>query len=201
LISWRAFVHPSAVIETNVEIQDDVKIWHFCHVREHAVIEHHVSLGKDVYVDIGVRIGHHTRIQNGVSVFQGLRISPWGFVGPHVIFTNDPTPRVGSKAWQIVPTGLETGMSIGAGAIIRCGVTIGAFAMIGAGAIVTKDIPPFHLAIGFPAQCHQMVCACGRTFLPIASKDSDLVRECCAQNLVPELLTEVRELMRQRQLS
>jgi acyl-[acyl carrier protein]--UDP-N-acetylglucosamine O-acyltransferase len=201
LISPRAFVHPSAVIENDVEIQDNVKVWHFCHVREHAVIEHDVSLGKDVYIDIGVRVGHHTRIQNGVSVFQGLKISPWGFVGPHVIFTNDPTPRVGSIAWHIVPTRLETGMSIGAGAIIRCGVTIGAFAMIGAGAIVTKDVPPFHLAIGFPAQCHQMVCACGRTFLPIASRDSELVRDCCVQNLVPELLTEAHALMQQRRLS
>jgi hypothetical protein len=72
--------------------------------------------------------------------------------------------------------------------------------MIGAGAIVTKDVPPFHLAIGFPAQCHQMVCACGRTFLPIASRDSELVRDCCVQNLVPELLTEAQELMEQRRL-
>jgi carbonic anhydrase/acetyltransferase-like protein (isoleucine patch superfamily) len=92
-------------------------------------------------------------------------------------------------------------MSIGAGAIIRCGITIGAFAMIGAGAIVTKDVPPFHLAVGFPAQCRQMVCSCGRTFLPIATKDSELVRDCCSRNLVPELLAEVQELMKKRRMS
>ena len=201
MISPRAFIHSSAVIEPQAEIQGEVKVWHFCHIREDAVLEHHVSLGRDVYVDKGVRIGHHTRVQNGVSIYQGLRISPWGFIGPHVIFTNDPAPRVGSKTWKIVPTSLEMGMSIGAGAIIRCGVTIGAFAMIGAGAIVTKDVPPFHLAIGFPAQCSQMTCACGQTFLPIASRDSDLVRECCRQNLESELLNEVQGLMERRHRS
>ncbi len=201
MISPHAFVHSTAVVEPLAEIQDHVKVWHFCHIRENAVLEHHVSLGRDVYVDIGVRVGHHTRIQNGVSVFQGLTVSPWGFIGPHAIFTNDPAPRVGSKSWKIVPTVLETGMSIGAGAIIRCGITIGAFAMIGAGAIVTKNVPPFHLAVGFPAECRQMVCACGQTFLPIATNDKELVRDCCLRNLVPELLTEVQDLMKKRRMS
>ena len=200
MISPHAYIHPTAVVESQAEIQDRVKVWHFCHIRDQAVLEHDVSLGKDVYVDTGVRIGHHTRVQNGVSIFQGLEIAPWGFIGPHAIFTNDPAPRVGSKSWKIVPTVLQTGMSIGAGAIIRCGITIGAFAMIGAGAIVTKDVPPFHLAIGFPAHTQQMVCSCGRTFLPIASKDSELIRDCCVQNLVPELLEEVRELMESRRV-
>lgn len=201
MISPGAFIHPTAILESEIEIYEDVKIWHFCHIRSHAILERHVSLGRDVYVDAGVHIGHHTRVQNGVSLYQGLNIAPWGFIGPHSIFTNDPVPRVGTKSWSIVPTTLETGMSIGAGAIVRCGVTIGAFALIGAGAIVTKDVPPFHLAMGLPAQCHQMICACGRTFLPIASKDSELVRTCCRDNLVPELLEEVEEYMKQRRMS
>lgn len=192
------YAHPTAVVEEGAKLSEDVKVWHFCHVRKGATLERAVSLGKDVYVDTDVRIGHHTRIQNGVSIYQGLEIGAWCFVGPHVIFTNDQTPRVGSKAWKIVPTKLEKGMSIGAGAIIRCGVTVGAFSMIGAGAIVTKDVPAFHLAIGFPAQCHQMVCACGQTFLPIASKDSELLRDCCQNNLLPELMEEVKELLEQR---
>jgi acetyltransferase-like isoleucine patch superfamily enzyme len=192
------YAHPTAVVEDGANLAEDAKVWHFCHVRKGAILEKAVSLGKDVYVDSGVRIGHHTRVQNGVSIYQGLEIGPWCFVGPHVIFTNDQTPRVGSKAWNIVPTKLEMGMSIGAGAIIRCGVTVGAFAMIGAGAIVTKDVPPFHLAMGFPAQCHQMVCACGQTFLPIATKDAELLRDCCQNNLLPELLVEVKELLAKR---
>lgn len=192
------YSHPTAVVEDGANLQEDVKVWHFCHVRKGATLEKAVSLGKDVYVDTGVRIGHHSRVQNGVSIYQGLEIGPWCFVGPHVIFTNDQTPRVGSRAWKIVPTKLEMGMSIGAGAIIRCGITIGAFSMLGAGAIVTKDVPPFHLAMGFPAQCHQMVCACGQTFLPIASKDSELLRDCCKANLLPELFVEVEALLRSR---
>lgn len=195
------YAHPTAIVETGARLEEDVKVWHFCHVRNGAVLERSVSLGKDVYIDCDVKVGHHTRIQNGVSVYQGLEIGPWSFVGPHVIFTNDQTPRVGSRAWKIVPTKLEMGMSIGAGAIIRCGITIGAFAMIGAGAIVTKDVPAFHLAIGFPAQCHQMVCACGQTFLPIASKDSELLRDCCKQNLIPELYEQVDAFLQQRKLA
>ena len=194
----KAYVHSSAFVEDGAELQDDVKIWHFCHVRKNSVLEPSVSLGKDVYIDSGVRVGHHTRIQNGVSVYQGIKIDPWCFIGPHVIFTNDQSPRVGTKNWQVVETTLQVGMSIGAGAIIRCGVTIGSFAMIGAGAIVTKDVPPFHLAMGFPAQCHQMVCACGKTFLPIATKDSELIRDCCKENLLPELYQSVLELMLHR---
>lgn len=195
-----AYAHPSAYIEDNVELHEGAMVWHFCQVRKNAVLEKSVSIGKDVYIDAGVRVGHHSRIQNGVSVYQGLKISPWCFIGPHVIFTNDQSPRVGTKSWSIVETNLETGMSIGAGAIVRCGITIGAFAMIGAGAIVTKDVPPFHVAIGFPAQCHQMVCACGQTFLPIASKDSELIRECCKQNLVSELYDEVSAFISRRKV-
>jgi len=194
----KGYAHPSSFVEEGAILEDDAKVWHFCHVRKGAVLGNSVSLGKDVYIDTGVHVGHHSRIQNGVSVYQGLKIAPWCFVGPHVIFTNDQNPRVGTKSWELVETNLEIGMAIGAGAIIRCGVTIGAFAMIGAGAIVTKDVPPFHLAMGFPAQCHQMVCACGKTFLPIASPDSDLVRDCCKENLVPELYQEVLELMLRR---
>lgn len=195
-----SYIHTSAFVEDGVELREGAKVWHFCHVRKGAVLEENVSIGKDVYVDANVRIGKNTRVQNGVSLYTGLKIAPWCFIGPHVIFTNDQTPRVGTKSWKVVETHLETGMSIGAGAIIRCGVKIGAFAMIGAGAIVTKDVPPFHLAMGFPAQCHQMVCACGQTFLPIATKDSELIRDCCHQNLMPELLAEVTALLEQRKL-
>lgn len=194
-IAKDAYVHPSAYVEAAVEIQEEAKVWHFCQVRKDAVLEKGVSLGKDVYIDAGVRVGHHTRIQNGVSVYQGLKISPWCFIGPHVIFTNDQSPRVGSRSWTLVETTLETGMSIGAGAIIRCGITIGSFAMIGAGAIVTKDVPPFHVAVGFPAQCSQLVCACGQTFLPLSSPKSELLRDCCKKNLVPELYKVAQELV------
>ena len=182
-----AFVHPTAVIDEGAVLHEGVKVWHFCHVRSTAILERDVSLGRDVYVDSGVRVGRGSRIQNGVSVFAGLRIAPWCFIGPHVTFTNDISPRAGKKSWKIVETHLETGSAIGAGAIIRCGITLGAFAMVGAGAIVTKAVPAFHLALGFPAECRQMVCACGETFLPIASTSAELVRDCCREQLAEDL--------------
>lgn len=195
VISAHAYVHPSAFVEEGAEIEDKVKVWHFCHVRKNAVLENSVSLGKDVYIDVDVRVGRHSRIQNGVSVYQGLKIAPWCFIGPHAIFTNDQTPRVGSKVWNVVETNLEFGMSIGAGAVIRCGITIGAFAMIGAGAIVTKDVPAFHLAIGFPAQVQQMICACAQSFHPLGTPFKEMLQPCCKANLLPEPYNEAQKII------
>lgn len=193
-----AFVHPTAVIDEGAELGSDVKVWHFCHVRSGAVLGDGVSLGRDVYVDDGVRIGRGSRVQNGVSVFAGLQVAPHCFIGPHAIFTNDQSPRAGKKSWTIVETRMETGSAIGAGAIIRCGITLGSFAMVGAGAIVTKTVPPFHLALGVPAECRQMVCACGETFLPIATTLAEVVRDCCKDHLQAEVyeaaLAEVARL-------
>jgi UDP-2-acetamido-3-amino-2,3-dideoxy-glucuronate N-acetyltransferase len=183
-----AFVHDSAIVEPGAQLADDCKVWHFCHVRAGAVLEEGVVLGKDVYVDAGVRVERGSRIQNGVSVYQGVEVGPWCFIGPHVIFTNDTTPRAGNRNWQVVPTHLRAGMSIGAGAIIRCGVTLGEFSMVGAGAIVTKDVPPFHLVMGFTAKVEKMICACGQTTLPFGSPLTEVVRPCCLANLAPSPL-------------
>lgn len=178
-----SFIHPTAIVESGAVLKDGAKVWHFCHVRGGAILEEEVTLGKDVYVDTNVRIGSHSRVQNGVSLYQGVNVSSWCFIGPHVIFTNDVSPRVGNRNWKITPTYLKTGMSIGAGAVIRCGVTLGEFCMVGAGAIVTKDVPSFHLAVGFPAKISKMVCACGQTFMPLKTEAKELIRDCCETNL------------------
>lgn len=188
------YFHPSAIIEDGAIIKDGSKIWHFCHVRSGAILEENVVLGKDVYVDDGVQIGNNSRVQNGVSIYKGVHISPWCFIGPHVIFTNDLSPRAGNRNWKISHTHLKTGMSIGAGAIIRCGVTLGEFCMIGAGAMVTKDVPAFHLAVGLPAKIEKMVCACGATFLPLKTPSSELIRSCCEENLQPEAFILARKV-------
>ncbi len=180
------YIHPTAIVETGAVIEEGAKIWHFCHIRQGAQIGKNVITGKGVYVDSGVKIGDNSRIQNGVSLFNGVLIDLWCFIGPHAVFTNDMRPRAGSRSWQIVPTRLELGMSIGAGAIIRCGITLGAFSMIAAGAIVTKSIAPFHLAVGTPAREVEMLCACGGSKLPLKSLSHQLLQECCKSNMQPD---------------
>jgi acetyltransferase-like isoleucine patch superfamily enzyme len=180
------YIHPTAVVEPDAVIGEGARIWHFGHVRNGARIGKNVITGKGVYVDQGVTIGDHSRIQNGVSLFNGVMIDAWCFIGPHAVFTNDMRPRAGARCWEIVPTRLELGMSIGAGAIIRCGLTLGAFSMTGAGAIVTRSIAPFHLALGTPARTVEMLCACGETKLPLKSPPGKLLRDCCEKKMQPE---------------
>lgn len=182
------YIHPSAIVDDGAQISKGCKVWHFAHVRSGVFLHENVSIGKDVYVDEGLEIGEGTRVQNGVSLYKGLQIAPWTFIGPHVIFTNDQKPRASKLNWKIIITKLNTGVSIGAGAIIRCGVNLGAFSMVAAGSIVTKDVPSFHLALGLPAKPTQMICACGDQNLPLNSKAQDLIRECCHQNLNSEMM-------------
>ncbi len=183
-----ALVHPSATVESEVVLGAGVKVWHNAHVRRGAILEAGVSLGKDVFIDASVRVGAHSRIQNGVSVYQGVHISDHCFIGPHVIFTNDLTPRIGLKSWKVIDTYIDPGASIGAGSIIRCGVRIGSFAMVGAGAVVTKDVPAFHIAMGLPADCRKKICACGQQQLPLECALQELIQPCCEANLIPEML-------------
>jgi UDP-2-acetamido-3-amino-2,3-dideoxy-glucuronate N-acetyltransferase len=187
-----SFIHPTAVIEPGVLLDEDVKVWHFAHVRQGAVLGAKVSIGKDVYVDADVTIGEGSRIQNGVNIYKGVGIGRWCFVGPAVVFTNDLHPRVGRKTWSVVPTVLEDGCSLGAGAIIRCGIRIGAFSMVGAGAIVTKDIPPFCLVMGLPAEITHRVCACGDEILPLSASYEELLRECCLKNMETSVLENAK---------
>jgi acyl-[acyl carrier protein]--UDP-N-acetylglucosamine O-acyltransferase len=186
------FIHPTAIVEDNVTIHLDVRVWHHCHVRTGAVLNQGVTLGKGVFIDKDVSVGKYSKIQNGISIYSGVVIEDFCFVGPHAIFTNDPTPRSYVKNWNKVPTFLKTGSSIGAGSIIRCGVSLGEFSLVGAGSIVTKDVEPFHLVYGQPAEKKAMICACGKTQLPLDSKAEELVRECCAENLMPEMLEKAQ---------
>lgn len=181
-------IHSTAIVDDGANIAPTAKIWHFCHVRNGAIIENNVSLARDVYIDKNVKVSKGSRIQNGVSIYDGVTIGEWCFVGPHVIFTNDLYPRAGNLNWNITPTTLESGCSIGAGAIIRCGISVGTFALVAAGAIVTKDIPPFTLVVGTPAREVAKVCACGQTRLPLETEFAELVRTCCSLNLQDEVL-------------
>ncbi len=188
-----SYVHPTAIVEEGASIGEGARVWHFAHVRSTARIGAEVNLGKDVYIDSDVSLGQGARVQNGVSIYHGVHVSDWCFIGPYVVFTNDVTPRVGNKTWRVIETHLETGSSLGAGVIVKCGVTVGAFAMVGAGAIVTHDIPPFHLAVGVPARPQKKVCACGQTFLPIETPAGEYLRDCCRENMDPRVRVAAEE--------
>jgi UDP-2-acetamido-3-amino-2,3-dideoxy-glucuronate N-acetyltransferase len=126
--------------------------------------------GKGAYVDCNVKIGDRVKIQNNASIFHGVTLEDGVFIGPHVCFTNDLYPRAVNSDmsfkeptdWLIMPTTVKLGAAIGANSTIRCGVTIGRWAMIGAGSVVTKDVPDYGLAFGAPAALHGFVCPCGR---------------------------------------
>jgi acetyltransferase-like isoleucine patch superfamily enzyme len=156
------YAHPSAVVEDGADIGAGTSIWHFAHVRTGALIGERCTLGKDVFVDTGVRVGNGCKIQNGVSIYAGVTIEDEVFIGPHVAFTNDRWPRAVSPSWEIVKTRLLLGSSVGANATIVCGTAIGAFAMVAAGAVVTRDVADFELVMGNPARHAGWVCHCGR---------------------------------------
>lgn len=154
------FKHESAFVEDDVDIGEGTNIWHLAHVREGARIGSDCNLGKDVYVGSGVEIGNNVKIQNGVSVYQGVSVGDDVFLGPHMTFTNDVYPRAEGE-WDIEETFVEDGVSIGAHATILSGITLGEYCMIGAGAVVTKDVPAHTLVYGNPAVVKGFVCSCG----------------------------------------
>ena len=143
-------IHETAEIEHGAIIGADSRIWHFVHVRAGARIGRHCTIGKDCYIDDGAVIGDRVKIQNGVSVYQGVTLEDEVFVGPHVVFTNDRYPR-SQGSWEVVPTRIRRGASIGANATILCGIEIGEWAMVGAGAVVTHSVPAGMLVRGNPA--------------------------------------------------
>ena len=146
------FIHPSAHVDSRASVGAGTKIWINVQVREKAVIGVDCVISKDVYIDTGVTIGDRVKIQNGVSVYNGVVIEDDVFVGPHACFTNDRVPRVFNVDWKIAPTLVKKGSSIGASATIVCGNTVGEYAMVAAGSVVTHDVPPFTLVVGNPAR-------------------------------------------------
>lgn len=172
------YVHPTAVIDKTAVIGDGTKVWHFVHVRENAEIGRNCVLGDFVYVGMGVKIGNDVKLENRATVYGGVKIEDKVFVGPHVTFTNDPYPRSFSTDWKIVPTLVRKGASIGAGAVVMCGVTIGEYAMIGAGSVVTKDIPPHALTYGNPAKIRGFVCRCGKRLTKEEERQKDVLMIC-----------------------
>lgn len=149
----RIFVHESAVIDEGAKLCDGVKVWHFCHVMEGARLGTGTSLGQNCFVAAGVTTGSNCKIQNNVSLYEGVTLGNDVFLGPSCVFTNVKNPRstvVRRDAYA--PTVVGDGVTIGANATIVCGTTIGNFAFIGAGAVVTNNVKPFELVVGNPAK-------------------------------------------------
>lgn len=147
-------VHESSYVDEDVEIGENTKIWHFCHIQKGVRIGNNCSLGQNVNISNHVRIGNDVKIQNNVSVYEGVEIEDGVFCGPSCVFTNDLTPRARFPKGHenYVKTVVREGASIGANATIVCGHTIGKCAMVASGAVVTKDVPDYALVAGVPAR-------------------------------------------------
>lgn len=145
--------HPTAVIDEGCDIGDGTRIWHFCHIMPGCRIGRHCSLGQNVVVSPGVVLGDNVKVQNNVSIYTGVTCEDDVFLGPGCVFTNVINPRSAvSRRDQYLPTPVGKGASIGANATIVCGNRIGRYAFVGAGAVVTKDVPDYALVVGNPAR-------------------------------------------------
>lgn len=173
------FVHESSYVDDGVKIGQGTKIWHFSHIQSGAVIGNNCSFGQNVNVANNVKIGNGVKVQNNVSIYEGVELEDYVFCGPSMVFTNDLTPRAkypkGSVGYK--KTVLKEGATVGANATIVCGHTIGKWAMIAAGAVVTKDVPDYALMAGVPAKQIGWACECGEIM-----KESGTCPKCGREN-------------------
>jgi UDP-2-acetamido-3-amino-2,3-dideoxy-glucuronate N-acetyltransferase len=156
------FVHESSYVDDGAEIGIGTKIWHFCHIMPRAHIGERCNIGQNVLVSPDVIIGNNVKIQNNVSLYTGVEIEDDAFLGPSMVFTNVVNPRSHvNRKDQYKTTLVRRGASIGANATIVCGVTLGKYCFVGAGSVVTKDVPDYALVYGSPARIRGWMCQCG----------------------------------------
>jgi acetyltransferase-like isoleucine patch superfamily enzyme len=189
-------IHPSADVAADARIGDGTRIWNEAQVRERAQVGRDCILGKGAYVGEDVVIGDRCKIENRASLFAGVTLEDAVFIGPHVIFANDRFPRAvnpdgslkGAADWAVGRSLVRHGASLGAGAVVIPGVTIGQWAMVGAGAVVTADVPAHALVRGNPARIAGWVCVCGR---PLGRTETHMYH--CAACDRPYHLAELTE--------
>ena len=174
------FAHDTAVIDQPAQIGAGTKIWHFCHVMSGARIGRQCVLGQNVFVADGVVIGDRVKIQNNVSVYKGCIIEDEVFLGPSCVLTNVINPRAAvERKDEFLPTIIRRGASIGANATLVCGVTVGEYSLVGAGAVITHDVPAYSLVHGVPGRIVGRICACGEKLLgPLAPDDTMTCEHC-----------------------
>ncbi len=179
-------VHDTATVSPDASIGDGTVIWHLSQVRERASIGAGCILGKNVFVDTDVRVGRNVKIQNNSSLYHPLVVEDGVFIGPHVVFTNDRLPRAinpdGSLKtaddWEALGSRIMFGAAIGAGAVILPGVTIGRWALVGAGAVVTRNVPNHAIVVGNPARASGFACQCGHR---LTKRASGFVCDACGR--------------------
>jgi len=155
------FAHPTAIIDEPVDIGDGTQIWHFCHVMSGAKIGGNCMIGQNVFLGKGVVLGNNIKVQNNVSIFDGVTLEDDVFCGPSMVFTNVFNPRSFiSRKKEFRKTLVKRGATIGANATVVCGYTIGKYALVGAGTVVTKDVPDYALVYGNPGKVKGWVCQC-----------------------------------------
>ncbi len=185
------FIHPSSVVDQPVEIGKGTKIWHFCHVMSGAKIGERCSFGQNVFVGARVVIGNNVKVQNNVSIYDNVYLEDDVFCGPSMVFTNVVNPRSHiNRKDEYLDTLVKRGSSIGANATVICGVTLGEFCFIGAGAVIVRDVPPYALMVGVPAKIVGWMCHCGiRLELP-ASHGENMGATCSNCSSRYELLPD-----------
>lgn len=179
-------IHSTAEVSPKADIGDGTSIWHHCQVREGVKIGQNCILGKGVYLDTGVSIGNNVKIQNYVSLFHGVSVEDGVFIGPHVCFTNDMRPRAinpdgtlkSMDDWIIYETTIRRGAALGANSTIICGTAIGNWAIIGAGSLVSRDIPDYGLVWGNTARLRGFVCPCGSNLEKSSQMDTSVQAKC-----------------------
>lgn len=167
------FIHKTAEIAKNARIGKNTKIWHYCQIREDAVIGENCKIAKNVYIDFGIHIGNNCKIQNNCSLYHGVTLEDGVFVGPHVVFANDKIPRAinpdgtlkTAENWSVGKIHVKYGACIGAQSVILPDITIGSFSLVGAGSVVTKDVPDFSIVYGNPAVVHGYICVCEKKLI------------------------------------
>ena len=181
------FVHDTAVVDSGARIGNGTKVWHFCHVMEGAEIGENCILGQNVFVAGGTVIGDRVKIQNNVSVYAGVTLEDDVFCGPSAVFTNVRNPRAHvDRKHAFSPTLVGKGATLGANCTVVCGNNIGAYAMVGAGAVITADIPSHALAVGVPARIAGWICSCGERLDAPSERPEHAVCIHCAATLRAE---------------
>jgi len=174
------FVQPSAHVDDGAVVGDGTKVWHFCHVMAGAIVGRDCSLGQNVFVADGVSIGDRVKVQNNVSIYEGVMLEDDVFCGPSMVFTNVRNPRSAfpTPSGRYQTTLVRRGATIGANATIVCGVTIGEWAFVAAGAVIVKDVPSHAVMAGVPARMIGWACRCGAT---MRDGDGDIVADACGR--------------------